>query len=89
MTILLANGLAGGKLKTCQDALSASAAAIVPRRVVIALTLLDRPVLDGQLVARALLPSKYFPCGRAKAGNLAIRRLHCLIGVLAKYLLQS
>ena len=44
--MLLASGLAGGKENTCQTALSASAAAIVPRRVVIALTLLDRPVLD-------------------------------------------
>ena len=45
-TIELASGLAGGKENTCQLALSASAVAIVPRRVVIALTLLDRPVLD-------------------------------------------
>jgi len=50
-TMLLARGEAGGKENTCHTALSASAVAIVPRRVVIALTLLDRPVLDDPQVS--------------------------------------
>ena len=54
--MLLASGLAGGKENTCQTALSASAVAIVPRRVVIALTLLDRPVLDYPQEAREREP---------------------------------
>jgi hypothetical protein len=48
--------VAGGKENTCHVALSASADAIVPRRVVIALTLLDRPVLDDPQAAHAPLP---------------------------------
>ncbi len=45
--MLLARGVAGGKENTCHTALSASAVAIVPRRVEIAdIILLDRPVLD-------------------------------------------
>ena len=55
-TIELASGVAGGNENTCHVALSLSAVAMVPRRVVIALTLLDRPVLGDPQVSLELEP---------------------------------
>ena len=56
IVVLFAKGVAGGKENTCHTALSVSAVAIVPRRVEIALTLLDRPGLSDPQANHARAP---------------------------------